>query len=82
MNFLRRRFSDPNAMGGLPNGYFSNIGAEPDQREKVLTTQDPPPQRDMGFFSSFTSGYGASTTRPALIRVKTLLIIDDQHTDW
>ncbi|XP_072026159.1 synapsin-like [Amphiura filiformis] len=79
MNFLRRRFSDPNAMGGLPNGYFSNIGAEPDSRDKPL--QDAP-KRDLGFFvSSFTSG--VTTARPGgLIRVKTLLVVDDQHTDW
>ncbi len=81
MNFLRRRFSDPNAMGALPNGYFSNIGAEPDNREKSL--QDAaPPKRDYGFLSSLTSSV-TTTARPGgLIRVKTLLIIDDQHTDW
>ena len=97
MNYLRRRFSDPNAMGGLPNGYFQNIGVDggtasspPSSggREGSLPPSPQPPKRDTGFLSSFTTGGQSSATgggnvrQGGVIRCKTLLIVDDAHTDW
>ncbi|XP_022098785.1 synapsin-3-like isoform X2 [Acanthaster planci] len=76
MNFLRRRFSDPNSLGNVPNGYFQNIGAE-DNRDKTLASASVPPKRDLGFLSSLTTSKQQERTK-----CKTLLVIDDQHTDW
>ncbi|XP_077987663.1 synapsin-like isoform X2 [Glandiceps talaboti] len=78
MNFLRRRFSDPNAAANVPNGYLQSIGVD-DNRERVLQAAGASPQtlrRDLGFLSSLT---GRNEPKG---KTKTLLVIDDQHTDW
>ncbi|XP_030855945.1 synapsin-3 [Strongylocentrotus purpuratus] len=80
MNYLRRRFSDPNAMTGLPDGYFQNIGQEEvvEKRTAISTSNSPTmPRRDnsMGFLSSLAP-------RQEKGNQKTLLVIDDLHTDW
>ncbi|XP_070558686.1 synapsin-like isoform X2 [Ptychodera flava] len=78
MNFLRRRFSDPNAAANVPNGYLQSIGVD-DNRERVLQAAGASPQtirRDLGFLSSLTG-----RTEPKG-KTKTLLVIDDPHTDW
>ncbi|XP_072174058.1 synapsin-3-like [Diadema setosum] len=83
MNYLRRRFSDPNAMTGLPDGYFQNIGREegPKERTAISNSSSPTmPRRDtsLGFLSTL-SGTGPRQDKG---KFKTLLVIDDPHTDW
>ncbi|XP_071816276.1 synapsin-like isoform X2 [Apostichopus japonicus] len=84
MNFLRRRFSDPNALGFLPDGYFQNIGGEEKEKEKekvisstapTSAATTPSPRRDLGFLSNVIGKQEKG-------KYKTLLVIDDQHTDW
>ncbi|KAJ8047165.1 Synapsin-3 [Holothuria leucospilota] len=87
MNFLRRRFSDPNSLGFLPDGYFQNLGAEDSkekekEKEKVIastapnsTATTPSPRRDLGFLSNVMGKQEKG-------KYKTLLVIDDHHTDW
>ncbi|XP_019620573.1 PREDICTED: synapsin-3-like isoform X2 [Branchiostoma belcheri] len=83
MNYLRRRFSDTNIAANLPNGYLSGLGGEDDKSQQQPAAAPPrgtsapsSPARSMppGGMAGGRDGERNTT--------KTLLVIDDQHTDW
>ncbi|XP_035676266.1 synapsin-3-like isoform X6 [Branchiostoma floridae] len=83
MNYLRRRFSDTNIAANLPNGYLSGLGGEDDKNQQQPAAAPPrgtsapsSPARSMppGGMAGGRDGERNTT--------KTLLVIDDQHTDW
>lgn len=86
MNFLRRRFSSGDLSGELRNDdelnftrlNFSKRGPSPSAPSSPTKTQST-----AGLFSS-SSGTSSQPQKPAYNkdRCKTLLIIDDQHTNW
>jgi len=90
MNFLRRRFSSGDLQGELKNDdelnfsrlNFTKKGPSPSAPSSPSKTQNTAG----GLFSSFTSSSTPSTQpqKPAYNKdkCKTLLIIDDQHTNW
>ncbi|XP_045165984.2 synapsin-like isoform X2 [Mercenaria mercenaria] len=85
MNFLRRRFSSGDLSGELRNDdelnfsrlNFSKRGPSPSAPNSPTKTQST-----AGFFSSSSSS--SQPHKPAYNkdRCKTLLVIDDQHTNW
>ncbi|XP_043936232.1 synapsin-1 isoform X2 [Protopterus annectens] len=98
MNYLRRRLSDSNFMANLPNGYMTDLQrpepAQPSpavspgpERRAVSQTSS-----SGGFFSSISNAVKQTTAAAAATfseqvssgpaKVKLLLVIDDQHTDW
>ncbi|CAH1266194.1 synapsin-3-like isoform X5 [Branchiostoma lanceolatum] len=83
MNYLRRRFSDTNIAANLPNGYLSGLGGEDDKNQQQPAAAPPrgtsapsSPARSMppGGMAGGRDGERNTT--------KTLLVIDDQHTEW
>lgn len=84
MNFLRRRFSSGDLSGELRNDdelnftrlNFTKRGPSPSAPSSPTKTQST-----AGFFSSSSS---SQPHKPAYNkdRCKTLLVIDDQHTNW
>ncbi|XP_052284358.1 synapsin-like [Dreissena polymorpha] len=85
MNFLRRRFSSGDLQGELRNDEelnftrlnFTKKGPSPSAPSSPSKTQST------GFFSS-SSPSASQQQKPAYNkdRCKTLLVIDDQHTNW
>lgn len=89
MNFLRRRFSSGDLQGELRNDdelnfsrlNFTKKGPSPSAPSSPSKTQNTAG----GIFSSFTSSTPSSQPQKPTYnkdRCKTLLIIDDQHTNW
>uniref|UniRef100_UPI00398F60CA synapsin-1-like n=1 Tax=Pristiophorus japonicus TaxID=55135 RepID=UPI00398F60CA len=95
MNYLRRRLSDSNFMANLPNGYMTDLQRPDPPPPPPPTAPGPqappasaPPSAPAGFFSSISNAVKQTTAAfsdqvsggPA--RSKTLLVIDEPHTDW
>ncbi|XP_060603309.1 synapsin-like isoform X2 [Ruditapes philippinarum] len=85
MNFLRRRFSSGDLSGELKSDdelnfsrlNFTKRGPSPSAPSSPTKTQST-----AGFFSSSSSSSQAHKPAYNKDRCKTLLVIDDQHTNW
>ncbi|KAM4722477.1 synapsin-2-like [Rhinophrynus dorsalis] len=98
MNFLRRRLSDSSFIANLPNGYMTDLqrpDPPPAPPQQVAPQPAPKPTGQQlpsasGFFSSIsnvvkqTTGLGGAEPGPGAAgrRSRTLLVVDEPHTDW
>ena len=83
MNFLRRRFSSSDLTGELENSSSDQPSFSFNFPKKGPSPSAPSSPSKSGV-QSITRTLFSSNTRPQYNkeRCKTLLVIDDQHTDW